>query len=171
MQVSDGTGGAFSIRPASREEVPLILGFIRELAEYETLGDEVEATEALLEEHLFGPRPCAEVLFACWDGQPVGFALYFWNFSTFTGRPGLYLEDLYVRPPYRGRGIGKALLAHLAALTAGRKGGRFEWGVLVWNTPAREFYASMGACPQDRFLLQRMEGEALLRLARAATTL
>jgi GNAT superfamily N-acetyltransferase len=139
-----------------------------ELAGYEELAHEVEATVELLREHLFGKTPRAEVVFACYEGEPVGFALFFHNFSTFQGRPGLYLEDLYVRPEMRGKGIGTALLAFLARLTMERSGGRLEWGVLTWNTPAREYYASIGAEPQDRFILNRVTGKTLEEMARKA---
>jgi GNAT superfamily N-acetyltransferase len=156
----------FTIRPAEAGEVPLILQFILELAEYEGLAHEVEATEELLRKNLFGVKPSAEVVFGCFKGEPVSFALFFHNFSTFQGKPGLYLEDLYVRPELRGKGFGTAMLAYLANLALERKGGRFEWGVLTWNAPAREYYASIGAKPQERFLLNRMEGPALEDLAR-----
>jgi len=155
----------FVIRPAGPDEVPLILRFITELAEYEGVAHEVEATEELLRENLFGQRPSAEVAFGCFNGSPVGFALFFHNFSTFQGKPGIYLEDLYVRPEMRGKGFGTAMLAYLARLTLERSGGRFEWGVFTWNTPAREYYESIGAKPQERYLLNRMEGPALRRLA------
>lgn len=155
----------FSIRPATGEDVPLILQFILELAEYEGLAHEVEATEDLLRKTLFGNPPSAEVIFACHEGIPVGFALFFQNFSTFKGRPGIYLEDLYVKPAWRGKGYGTALLAFLAKMTVERNGGRLEWGVLTWNTPAREYYLSIGARPQERFLLNRMEGEEIKALA------
>jgi len=155
----------FVIRPAGPDEVPLILRFIIELAEYEGVAHEVEATEELLRENLFGQRPSAEVAFGCFNGSPVGFALFFHNFSTFQGKPGIYLEDLYVRPEMRGKGFGTAMLAYLARLTLERSGGRFEWGVFTWNTPAREYYEFIGAKPQERYLLNRMEGPALRRLA------
>ena len=155
----------FTIRPARPDEVPLVLRFIVELAEYEGVAHEVNATEELLRENLFGPKPSAEVLFGCFQGVPVGFALFFNNFSTFQGKPGIYLEDLYVRPEMRGRGFGTAMLAYLAGLTLERSGGRFEWGVFTWNTPAREYYLSIGARPQERYLLNRLEGPALQSLA------
>ena len=155
----------FVIRPAGPDEVPLILRFIIELAEYEGVAHEVEATEELLRENLFGQRPSAEVAFGCFNGSPVGFALFFLNFSTFQGKPGIYLEDLYVRPEMRGKGFGTAMLAYLARLTLERSGGRFEWGVFSWNTPAREYYLSIGARPQERYLLNRLEGPALQSLA------
>lgn len=155
----------FTIRLAKADEVPLILRFIVELAEHEGLTQEVTATEELLRENLFGERPAAEVLFGCFEGEPVGFAVFFYNFSTLQGKPGLYLEDLYVRPKMRGRGFGTTLLAYLARLTLEHDGGRFDWGVLTWNTSARQFYLSIGARPQERFLLNRVDGEALRELA------
>lgn len=123
------------------------------------------ATEALLAEGLFGPRPAAEVLIADWDAEPAGFALFFHNFSTFLGRPGLYLEDLFVRPSHRGRGIGAALLRELARLAVARGCGRLEWSVLDWNTPAIGFYRALGAEPQDGWTVHRVTGAALERLA------
>lgn len=157
-----------TIRPARADEAPLVLKFIIELADYEGLAHEVEATEKLIREHLFGRESPAKVVFACYDGEPVGFALYFDNFSTFLGKPGINLEDLYVKPEMRGKGLGKALLAYLARLTIEQGGGRLEWVVLTWNTPAREFYVSIGADPQDRLLVNRMTGKALEEMARKA---
>jgi GNAT superfamily N-acetyltransferase len=154
-----------TIRPASAGDVPLILTFIRELAEYERLTDEVVATEELLREALFGPRPKAEVLLAEWAGAPAGFALFFHNFSTFVGRPGIYLEDVFVRPPLRGRGIGKALLVRLAAIAVERGCGRLEWAVLDWNEPAIGFYKSLGAVALDEWTTYRLAGDALRELA------
>ncbi|MDB5299413.1 MAG: putative acetyltransferase protein, partial [Phycisphaerales bacterium] len=153
------------IRPATSEDVPLILDLIRGIAEYEKLSHEVVATEDLLREHLFGPRPAAEVLLAYVDGNSVGFALYFPNFSTFLGRPGVYLEDLYVRPEMRGKGVGKALLREVARAAAGRNGGRLEWSVLDWNEPAIQFYKSLGAVPMDEWTVHRVTGDALRKLA------
>jgi GNAT superfamily N-acetyltransferase len=153
------------IRNATVDDVPLILYFIRELAAYERLAHEVVADEALLRETLFGPRPSAEVVIAEVDGQPAGFALFFHNFSTFKGRPGLYLEDLFVKPEMRGRGVGKALLAHLAAIARERRCGRFEWAVLNWNRSAIDFYRSLGAHPLDDWVIFRMTGDALDQLA------
>ena len=144
------------IRPAVEDDVPLVLTFIRELAEYERLRHEVVATEELIREALFGPRPYAEVVFAELDGQPVGFALFFHNFSTFVGRPGLYLEDLYVRPEFRGLGIGRRLLVHLATIAKERGCGRMEWSVLDWNEPAIRFYRSLGARPMDEWTVFRL---------------
>lgn len=154
-----------TMRSATPADVPLVLAFIRELADYERLPHEVVATEPLLHEALFGPSPDAEVLFAELDGEPVGFALFFHSFSTFLGRRGLYLEDLFVRPAARGRGVGRALLARLAAIARQRGCGRFEWSVLDWNEPAIGFYRSLGAVPMDGWTVYRVTGEALARLA------
>jgi GNAT superfamily N-acetyltransferase len=153
------------IVPATERDVPLILSFIRKLAEYEKLAHQVIATEELLREQLFGSRPMAEVILAHWNDEPAGFALFFHNFSTFLARPGIYLEDLFVDPPHRGKGIGKALLARLARLAVERECGRFEWAVLDWNQPAIDFYRSLGATPLDDWTLFRVTGEALHRLA------
>jgi GNAT superfamily N-acetyltransferase len=154
-----------SIRPATPADVGLILQLIRELAEYEKLLDRVVATELMLHEALFGERPRAEVLIAQVDGQTAGFALFFHNFSTFVGRAGLYLEDLFVRPNFRKFGIGKMLLTHLAKLALERGCGRFEWAVLDWNEPAIGFYKKLGAQPQDDWTVFRVDGEALQHLA------
>ncbi len=156
------------LRGAVREDVPHILAFIRELAEYERLAHEAVATEAQLVEHLFGPRPAAEVVIAEVDGEPAGFALFFTSFSTFVGLPGLYLEDLFVRPRFRGLGVGKRLMIDLARRAVERGYGRFEWSVLDWNEPAIRFYRSLGALGQDEWTVQRVTGEALQRLATAA---
>jgi len=156
---------ALTLREAVPADVPLILEFIRELAEYERLSHEVVATDELVLEHLFGERPVAEVVIGEWGGDPVAFALFFHNFSTFLGRPGVYLEDLYVRPAMRGRGIGKAMLAHLARIAVERGCGRFEWSVLDWNEPAIAFYRSLGAEPMEEWTVQRVTGAALNRLA------
>ncbi|HZH44499.1 MAG TPA: GNAT family N-acetyltransferase [Lysobacter sp.] len=153
------------LRPAVREDVPLILGFIRELADYEKLAHEVVADEAVLTEQLFGAHPAAEVVIAEVDGQPAGFALFFHNFSTFLGRRGLYLEDLYVRPAFRGHGLGLTLMRHLARIAVERGCGRFEWWVLDWNTPAIEFYRRLGAVGMGDWTVQRLTGDALRRLA------
>jgi GNAT superfamily N-acetyltransferase len=157
-----------TIRPAGQHETPLVLGFIRELARYERLEHEVSASEAELSEALFGERPYAEVLFACSGGEPVGFALFFHNFSTFKGRPGIYLEDLYVRPQARGRGIGRALLAHLARTAVERRCARLEWAVLDWNEPSIGFYRNLGAMPLDDWKIFRLTGPALAQLAAVA---
>ena len=151
-----------SFRRASREDTPLILSFIRQLAEYEQMADQVVATEELLEQELFD-RHGAEVVFAMADGQEAGFALYFHNFSTFLGRAGLYLEDLYVRPEYRGKGYGKALLQHLAHIACERGCGRMEWWCLVWNRPSIDFYLSLGAEAMSDWTVYRLSGATLSR--------
>ena len=154
-----------TIRPATAHDVPVILSFIRDLAKYEHLEHEVAATEASLRNTLFGPRPYAEVVFACSDAKPVGFALFFHNFSTFLGKPGIYLEDLFVRPEARGGGIGKRLLAWLAGTAVERGCGRLEWAVLDWNQPSIGFYRSLGAVAMDDWKLFRLTGEALQQVA------
>ena len=153
------------IAPAGESDVPLILALIHELAVYEKLQHEVVADAALMRDALFGARPAAEAVVARWDGEAAGFALYFHNFSTFLGRRGLYLEDLFVRPAFRGRAIGRSLLTHLARLAVERSCGRFEWAVLDWNTPARDFYESLGAEPNPSWINHRVSGAALQRLA------
>jgi GNAT superfamily N-acetyltransferase len=153
------------ISPARESDIALILALIHELAEYEKLQHQVVATEATLRQALFGPRPGAESLIARIGGEPVGFALYFHNFSTFLGKPGLYLEDLFVRPAFRGRAVGKLLLVRLARLAIERGCGRFEWAVLDWNQPARHFYESLGAEANSAWVSYRIAGEALERLA------
>ena len=153
------------IREATEGDVPLILSLIRELAEYEKLSHEVVATEEALRESLFGERRYAEVLIAEHDGAPAGFALFFHNYSTFLGKPGIYLEDLYVRPEFRGSGIGKKLLAHLAGLAKRRGCGRLEWWVLDWNEPSIGFYKKLGAVPMDDWTVYRVSGSALEDLA------
>jgi GNAT superfamily N-acetyltransferase len=159
---------AVEIAPAQDADIPLILGLIRELAQYEKLEHQAVATEATLRQALFGPRPAAEALIARIGGEPAAFALYFHNFSTFLGRHGLYLEDLFVRPAFRGRAIGKTLLAHLARLALERGCGRFEWAVLDWNRSARDFYEALGAEANPAWINYRITGEALERLAGAA---
>lgn len=153
------------IRAATPEDVPLVLSLIRELAVYERLSHEVVATEEVLGESLFGERRAAEVVLARVGGEPAGFALFFHNFSTFLGRPGLYLEDLYVRPEFRGEGVGRALLVRLARLARERGCGRLEWWVLDWNEPAIRFYERLGAVPMDDWTVYRLAGEALDALA------
>ena len=154
-----------TIRPAREDEVPLVLAFVRELAQYEHLEHQAVATEDGMRKALFGPRPYAEVVFACLDAQPVGFALFFHNFSTFMGLPGIYLEDLFVRPSVRGRGLGRTLLKWLAALAVERGCGRLEWSVLDWNAPSIGFYRSLGAIPLDEWTQFRLTGAALHELA------
>jgi GNAT superfamily N-acetyltransferase len=144
------------IRNAVETDVPLILTFIKELAEYEKLLDQVKVTEELLKESLFGERHFVEVLIAEYNGEPAGQALFFLNFSTFIGRPGIYLEDLYVRPNLRGKGIGKALLNSLINLAKERNCGRVEWAVLDWNKPSIDFYKSIGASPMDEWIIFRL---------------
>ena len=153
------------IRPATPADVTLILDFVRELAEFERASDKVVATEALLNDALFGAHPAAEAAIAYLDGKPVGMALFFHNFSTWTGWRGLYLEDLYVTPEARGSGVGKALLKHLAALAAERGCTRFEWSVLDWNEKAIAFYRSMGAESMAEWTVYRVTGDALANLA------
>lgn len=153
------------IRPAVAADVPAIVRLIRALAEYEKLTDMVVLDEARLREHLFGPRPFAEVLVAEDTGSVVGFALFFHNYSTFLGKPGVYLEDLFVVPEARGNGHGKALLAELAKLAVARGCGRVEWSVLNWNEPALRFYRALGAVPMDEWTMYRLTGEPLTRLA------
>src|SRR4051812_27101575 len=157
-----------SIRPAMPSDVPTILGFIRELAAYEHLEHEVIGTEELLAKSLFGPRPDAEVLMACANEVPVGFALFFPNYSTFQTKPGLYLEDLYVRPAYRGLGLGKRLLVEVAKLAVARGCGRYEWSVLDWNAPSIRFYEGLGAEMHADWRRMRVTGAALEQLASRA---
>ena len=156
------------IAAATPADVPLILALIRELADYERMSDHVVATEADIERALFGERPCAEAVIARVGDEVVGFALFFQSFSTFVGRPGLYLEDLYVRPAHRGRGIGRGLLAHLARLAVERGYGRFEWSVLDWNELAISSYRRAGAVPMDEWTVYRLTGEPLRALAAEA---
>jgi|UniRef100_UPI0035CC1524 GNAT superfamily N-acetyltransferase len=153
------------IRPATPADVPLILQLVRELAEFEREPDKVVATEPLLHEALFGAHKAAEAVIAELDGKPAGMALFFHNFSTWTGWRGLYLEDLYVTPEARGAGVGKALLQHLAALAVERGCTRFEWSVLDWNEKAIAFYTAMGAKPMEEWTVYRVTGEALVALA------
>lgn len=156
-----------TIRFAGPADVPLILEFIRELSVYEKLAHEVVATEATLHEGLFGARPYAEVILGYLGDEPVSFALFFHNFSTFLGKPGLYLEDLFVRPAARGHGIGQSMLAHLAGIAEERGCGRFEWWVLNWNESAIGFYKRLGAKPMDEWTVFRMTGESLATMARS----
>lgn len=156
-----------SIRPASAADLPLIAQLIRDLAEYERLAHEVRFDDEVLRTKLFGPRPYAEVVIGEIDGHPQGFALFFHNFSTFEGRPGIYLEDLFVRPEARGSGLGKALLSHLAALAVERDCARLEWSVLDWNEPAIGFYKKLGARLMDDWTVMRVDGDALAQLGAA----
>jgi GNAT superfamily N-acetyltransferase len=158
----------FSIRPARPEDCATIVGLIHELAVYERLEDQAKATSDDLRRNLFGPRPYAEALMAEVEGAAAGFALFFHNFSTFRGQPGIYLEDLFVRPDYRGRGIGRAFLAHLAKLALDRGCGRLEWAVLDWNEPAIQFYRSLGASPMDDWTIFRLADGPLASLAERA---
>jgi len=154
-----------TIRRATPADVPLILEFIRELAAYEREPQAAVATAADLLRDGFGPEPKFRVEFAEWSGEPAGFAFYFWNYSTWQGKPGLYLEDLFVRPQFRGKGIGKALLVHLARVALKNNCGRLVWQVLDWNTPSIEFYKSLGATVMKEWLTMRVMDEALVRLA------
>jgi GNAT superfamily N-acetyltransferase len=155
-----------NLRSATSDDVPVIAELIRGLARFEKLEQEVVMTEELLASALFGDRPYAEVVLAEDDGRPVGFALFFHNFSTFLGRPGIYLEDLFVLPEHRGGGIGRMLLAHLARLAVERGCGRLEWAVLDWNRDAIQFYERLGARPNSDWTVYRLAGEALTGLAR-----
>lgn len=155
----------FRIRQAAPADLSTLLDLIRGLAEYERLLEQLSATEDSLRAHLFGERPVAEAVLAEEGSVAVGFAVFFHNFSTFLGKPGLYLEDLFVRPQYRGRGYGKALMVFVARLAHARGCGRLEWSVLDWNTPARDFYRTLGARPLDEWIGQRMTGESIARLA------
>ena len=153
-----------NFRYAEKKDIPLILYFIKELAAYEKMSDQVIATEALLDEWIF-EKGKAEVLFALEEDKEVGFALFFHNFSTFLGRAGIYLEDLYVKPEYRGKGYGKGLLKQLASITVERGCGRLEWSCLDWNQPSIDFYRFLGAVPMDEWTVYRITGETLTRMA------
>jgi len=157
--------GGFRIREAAVSDAATVVGFIHALAAYERLSHECVATEGAIRETLFGERPAAEVILAELEGRPVGMALYFQNYSTFLARPGIYLEDLFVLPEFRGRGFGRALLLHVGRLAKARGCGRFDWSVLDWNTPSIEFYRSLGAVPLTEWTVMRVTGEALDRLA------
>ena len=156
--------GKTEIRFATAQDIPIILDFIKKLAEYEKMSDEVVATEELLNEWIFQKQK-AEVIFALEDGKEVGFALFFHNFSTFLGKAGIYLEDLFVLSEYRGRGHGKALLSRLAEIACERGCGRLEWSCLDWNKPSIDFYLSLGASPIDDWTVYRVTGEKLIRLS------
>ncbi len=156
---------AITLRIADANDTPLILNFIKALAQYEKLSHEVVATETLLRETLFGERRVAEVIIAQYDNQPAGFALFFHNFSTFVGKPGIYLEDLFVLPELRGKGIGKILLTYLGKLALERNCGRIEWAVLDWNEPAINFYKKLGAKPMNEWTVFRVDGNSISELA------
>jgi GNAT superfamily N-acetyltransferase len=168
--VNLGQNGRMSltIRKAEAPDASLIFAFTRELAEYERLAHEVDATEADIARALFGPQPRVFADIAEWNGEPAGFALWFYNFSTFRGRHGLYLEDLFVRPDFRSKGIGKALLRHLARRCLAEDLARLEWWVLDWNEPALRVYQSIGAMPMNEWTVQRLTGENLAKLAEAS---
>ena len=155
------------IRNATIDDVPVLIQFIQELAEYERLSDTLTLSEDRLREHLFGERPCVESLIAEVDGFPAGFALFFTNYSTFQCQPGIYLEDIFVRPQFRGRGLGRSLLLCVARIAVERKCGRMEWAVLNWNEPAIGFYQSLGAVPLDDWTKYRLAGGALNDAARS----
>ena len=161
---------SIEITPATEHDVPVILRLIKALAEYEHLTHEVQATEEGLRVSLFGPRPAAEVVLARVEGQPVGFAVYFHNYSTFVGRPGLYLEDLFVLPEYRRQGIGRRLLAHVASIAVERNCGRMEWAVLDWNEPALRFYQSLDARQMKEWIIHRLTPVEIARLAAETTS-
>ena len=158
---------SITLRAARPADVPLIQRFIQGLAEYEKLSHACVATEAALAETLFGPRPYAEIIVAFWNDSPAGFALFFHNYSTFLAKPGIYLEDLFVDPEFRGKGLGKALLQHLARIAVERDCGRIEWSVLDWNEPSIQIYKSLGAVPMDEWTIYRLTGGALAQLARS----
>ena len=158
----------FSIRPARPEDAELLVNLVLELAVYEKLEQHARATPDDFRRHLFGPRPAAEAAVAEVEGEPIGFALWFSTFSTFRGQPGLYLEDIFVKPGFRGRGIGKGLLAAVARRAVERGCGRLEWSVLDWNAPAIGFYRSLGARPMDEWTVYRIDDEPLRRLAEAS---
>jgi GNAT superfamily N-acetyltransferase len=156
---------SLKIRNTTKEDVPLILQFIKEIAEYEKLSHEVITTEKVLMESLFGEKKSAEVVIGELEGKPVGYAIFFHNFSTFLGKKGLYLEDLFVKPEYRGKGFGKKLLLHLVKIAKDRKCGRMEWSVLDWNKPAIEFYESLGAKPMNGWTVYRLDEDNIEVLA------
>jgi GNAT superfamily N-acetyltransferase len=160
----------FEIRATTEADIPVILNLIRELAEYEREPNAVVTTEAGLREVLFGAKPSAEVLLALEKGDPVGFAVYFFNFSTWLGRPGLYLEDLFVRPAMRGKGYGRALLERLAQVAKECGCGRMEWAVLDWNDPAIQFYRKLGAKPMDEWTVFRLTEDGIAKLAGASSS-
>lgn len=157
-----------TIRPATTTDIATVLQFIRALAEYEKLAHEVVVDEARIAATLFAPQPKSFCLIAEWNGEPVGFAIYFFNYSTFLGRHGLYVEDAFVNPEHRGKGIGQALFAQMAQIAMENQCGRMEWWVLDWNQPAIDFYVAMGAEPMSEWTVHRLSGEPLARLAASA---
>lgn len=161
------SSSGLQITNATRRDIPVILSLIQGLAKYERLANEVVADTKTLQKTLFGKQRFAEVVIARYEGKPAGFALFFHNYSTFLGRPGIYLEDLFVWPEYRGKGIGRALLVHLAKLAKRRNCGRLEWSVLNWNEPAIRFYKKIGAVPMSEWTVFRVTGKALAKLAQA----
>ncbi len=161
------TAAQFTIRPANIADIPLILQLIRDLATYERAPNDVTATEEQLGQVLFGDKPSAEVVLGFEGEWPVGFAVFFHNFSTWLGRPGLYLEDLFVQPEKRGRGYGRALLAHLAGIARERGCGRMEWAVLDWNDPAIQFYRKLGATPMEEWTVFRLTSDGISKLAQS----
>jgi len=163
--MSDANQNPRTIRPAGPDDIDELLALIHELAVYEKAPEEAVATPELIQRALFGERATAEAVIAEWNGKPAGFALFFHNFSTWLGKPGLYLEDLFVREAMRGKGIGKALLLHLAHIARDRGCGRMEWSVLDWNTPAIDFYKAIGAKPMDEWTVYRLDAAALERVA------
>lgn len=162
--MTESNRNSLTIRPAGPEDIDELLALIHELAVYEKAPEEAVATPDLLHQALFGEHPTAQAVIAEWQGEPAGFALFFHNFSTWLGRPGLYLEDLFVREALRGKGIGKALLLHLAGIARDRGCGRMEWSVLDWNTPAIDFYKALGAQPMNEWTVYRLDAAALERL-------
>jgi GNAT superfamily N-acetyltransferase len=163
--INDNLNSKLKIIAATPEDVSLVFSFIKELAEYEKLSGDVTTTEELLSKTMFGENSVAKVLLAYYNDEPAGFAVYFFNFSTFVGKPGLYLEDVYVKPHLRGKGIGKAILIHLARIAKENDCGRFEWGVLDWNKSSIDFYKNLGAISMDEWTIFRLTGEALNQLA------
>ena len=155
----------FKIRPAAEADAPLILFLIKELADYERLAQEVVATEEDIRKSLFGERPFAEAIIGEYENNPISFALFFYNFSTFNGKPGIYLEDLYVKPAYRSMGFGRKMMVHIARLAKEHNCGRFEWSVLNWNEPAIRTYEKLNAKPMKEWILYRLTGDALIELA------
>ena len=160
------TASNFTIRPATVSDVDTIFSLIKELAEYERLAHQVVATQKDIHNSLFGERPFAEALIGDYERTPISFALFFYNFSTFIGKPGIYLEDLYVKPEYRSKGFGRKMLVHIARLAIKRNCGRFEWSVLDWNTPAIRTYEKLNAKPMQNWILYRLTGTALAELAK-----